>query len=116
MEKDKEIWMTRSPIERHIDMYGCEIGISRQWYEETCLILEDINNGVYYRKPEDSIMFTKEELMKHDKKVESESFEKFLYAFGEKCPSCGKDGIKCVCNRKIVEDKLRERFGIWDDE
>lgn len=70
-EMIEEIVFTRSPIERQIDMYGCEIGISRQWYEETCCILEDINKGIYRKIPDGAVVLTREEYerLKSDRKI-----------------------------------------------
>lgn len=80
MEKEKMIdtVMAYSPIERQIDMCGCEIGVSRQWYEETNSILMDINNGVYRKVTEGAVVLTKEELAKHDEKVRKEAREEIL--------------------------------------
>lgn len=111
MEREKEIEeivFTRSPIERQIDMYGCEIGVSRQWYEETCCILEDINKGIYRKIPKNAVVMTREELEKERKeerkkillKVYTECLnERYLYPtknyFDAQFESlCKRNGIK----------------------
>lgn len=60
-EKMIETVMAFSPIERRIDMYGCEIGVSRQWYNEATAILMEINEGKYLKVPEGAVVLTKEE-------------------------------------------------------
>ena len=60
-EKMIETVMAFSPIERRIDMYGCEIGVSRQWYNEATAILMKINEGKYLKVPEGTVVLTREE-------------------------------------------------------
>lgn len=82
MEREKmiETVMAFSPTERQIDMYGCEIGVSRQWYEEATAILIEINEGKYLKIPEGAVVLTKEESTKHDEKIRKETVKEFADA------------------------------------
>lgn len=83
MEREKmiETVIAFSPIERRIDFYGCEIGVSRQWYEEATAILMEINKGKYLKVPEDAVVLSKEELVKHDEKIRKETAKEILQEF-----------------------------------
>lgn len=100
MEKDKmvETVMAFSPIERQIDFYGCEIGVSRQWYNEATAILTEINEGKYLKVPEGAVVLTKEELAKHDEKVREETAKEIFTAvdkYSDKCFETVDSGIDC---------------------
>lgn len=45
------------------------------------------------------------------KETEKETIKKVLNALGTKCDFCGKYK-GCVCLRKIVEDKVKEKYGL----
>lgn len=79
MEREKmiETVMAFSPIERQIDMYGCEIGVSRQWYDEATAILMEINEGKYLKIPDGAVVLTKEEC-EHKVILDEDHFERAL--------------------------------------
>ena len=115
MEREKmiETVMEFSPIERRIDLYGCEVGVSRQWYEEATAILMEINEGKYLKVPEDAVLLTKEEyeklkdkppfaVIKYDEDEMKEVAEKvaksIIWEFTEK----GKDEIRKETAKEIL--------------
>lgn len=115
MEREKmiETAMAFSPIERQIDMYGCEIGVSRQWYDEATAILMEINEGKYLKIPDGAVVLTKEEYeklknkslfaaIKYDedkmKEIAKKVAKSIILGFTEK----GKDEIRKETAKEIL--------------
>ena len=112
-EKMIETVMAFSPIERQIDMYGCEIGVSRQWYNEATAILMEINEGKYLKIPDGAVVLTKEEyeklknkslfaVIKYDedkmKEIAKKVAKSIILGFTEK----GKDEIRKETAKEIL--------------
>lgn len=93
-EKMIETVVAFSPIERRIDMYGCEIGVSRQWYNEATAILMEINEGKYLKVPEGAVVLTKEEC-EHKVILDEDHFERALNYEREEAR---KDTAKAILN------------------
>lgn len=112
--------MAFSPIERQIDMYGCEIGVSRQWYDEATAILMEINEGKYLKIPDGAVVLTKEEyeklknkslfaVIKYDedkmKEIAKKVAKSIILGFTEK----GKDEIRKETAKEILTYLWKQR-------
>lgn len=115
MEREKmiETVMEFSPVERRIDFYGCEIGVSRQWYDEATAILMEINEGKYLKVPEDAVVLTKEEyeklkdkppfaVIKYDEDEMKEVAEKVAKSIILEFTEKGKDEIRKETVKEIL--------------
>lgn len=109
MEREKiiETVMAFSPVERRIDFFGCEIGVSRQWYYEATAILMEINEGKYLKVPEDAIVLTKEELDKLHI-FDDEMFERILNYEREKGRKETAKEILILLGKGLDETKMTE--------
>ena len=101
LKRAVELLPDRSPVEYQIDTYGETIGISRQWYEEACDIIEDLRKML-----EERLL-----VERYFVKEETNPMSVYPWLVGENIADHNTFGVVMQCKTKEdAEKKLKELY------